>query len=217
MVDAVIFDLDGTLVDSAPDIHRAVNEVLAAYGVAPLSFEAVRGFIGSGVPVLIERVIRACGLPEALHGDYCALFMDVYEEEPAGLTLPYEGVESAMDALWPMPLGLCTNKPLGPVRALMAHMAWTERFPVIVAGDSLPVRKPDPAPLLAAVERIGGGSVVFVGDSEVDAETAARAGVPFVLFTGGYRKTPVAELPHLAAFDHWKDLTGILRGLGPLG
>lgn len=212
MVDAVIFDLDGTLVDSAPDIHWAVNEVLSMDGLPPLPFETVRGFIGSGVPVLIDRVIRACDLPAARHGDYCAAFMQVYEDDPAGLTVSYEGAESALDALWPLPLGLCTNKPLGPTRSLLAHMAWTERFRVIVAGDTLPVRKPDPAPLLAAVERIG-GSAVFVGDSEVDAETADRAGVPFILFTGGYRKTPVADLPHRAAFDHWKDLPEVLRRL----
>lgn len=203
-VRAVIFDLDGTLVDSAPDIHWAVNEMLAMDGVAPLSLETVRGFVGGGVPLLIERVMRACGVPQERFGDYVAVFMDLYEDCPAGLGVHYEGVESALDALWPMPLGLCTNKPYGPTRGVLAHMAWTERFGVIVAGDTLPVRKPDPAPLLLAVERIGGGAV-FVGDSEVDAETAARAGVPFLLFTGGYRKTPVAELPHLAAFDHWRD------------
>ena len=208
-LDAVIFDLDGTLVDSAPDIHSAVNEVLAMDGIAPLSFETVRGFVGGGVPVLIERVIRACGLSPERQADYCALFMEVYEEDPAGLTVAYEGVESALDALWPMPLGLCTNKPYGPTRGLLAHMAWTERFGVIVAGDTLPVRKPDPAPLREAVARIG-GRAVFVGDSEVDVETAQRAGVPFLLFTGGYRKTPVTDLPHLASFDHWRDFPTLL-------
>jgi len=208
-VRAVIFDLDGTLVDSAPDIHWAVNELLEMDGVAPLPLETVRGFVGGGVPLLIERVMRACGVPQGRFDDYAAAFMDIYGDCPAGLGVHYDGVESALDALWQMPLGLCTNKPLGPTRGVLAHMAWTERFGVIVAGDTLPVRKPDPAPLLLAVERIGGGAV-FVGDSEVDAETAARAGVPFILFTGGYRKTPVAELPHLAAFDHWRDFPDTL-------
>ena len=213
MVDAVIFDLDGTLVDSAPDIHWAVNEVLAMDGREPLPLETVRGFIGGGVSILIERVIRACGLPQDRFADYRAVFVDLYEECPAGLGVAYDGVESALDALWPLPLGLCTNKPYGPTRGVLAHMAWTERFGVIVAGDTLPVMKPDPAPLLEAVARIG-GRAVFVGDSEVDAETAARAGVPFLLFTGGYRKAAVADLPHLAAFDHWDALPALLARLG---
>lgn len=206
MFDAILFDLDGTLVDSAPDIHHGVNQVLAMDGVAPLPFATVRSFIGGGVPVLMERVIRTCGLPPSRHADYCALFSDQYEADPAGLTVPYAGVDSALDAFFGTPLGLCTNKPYAPTYGLLCHMAWTERFGVIVAGDTLPVRKPDPAPLRLAVERIGGGTVLFVGDSEVDAETAHAAGVPFLLFTGGYRSTPVAELPHAGTFDHWRDM-----------
>lgn len=214
-VRAVIFDLDGTLVDSAPDIHWAVNEVLEMDGLAPLSLETVRGFVGGGVPLLIERVMGACDVPKERFDAYVAVFMKVYEECPAGLGVHYDGVESALDALWPMPLGLCTNKPFGPTRGVLAHFGWTERFGVIVAGDTLPVRKPDPAPLHLAVERIGGGAV-FVGDSEVDAETAARAGVPFLLFTGGYRKAPIEALPHLAAFDHWRDFPALLRRVARL-
>lgn len=211
MFDAILFDLDGTLVDSAPDIHNGVNEILAMDGVAPLPLETVRGFIGGGVPVLIERVIRACGLPTSRHADYCTLFTDLYENDPAGLTLPYPGVESALDVFFQTPLGLCTNKPFGATRSLLYHLAWTGQFSVIVAGDTLPVRKPDPAPLRLAVERIGGGNVLFVGDSEVDAETAQAAGVPFLLFTGGYRSTPVKDLPHAGSFDHWRDMRETVR------
>lgn len=215
MADAVIFDLDGTLVDSAPDIHAGVAALLEEEGFAPLSFASVRGFIGNGVPVLITRVMAALDLePDAgRHADWSARFIERYEHDPGGLTRAYDGVEAALDALG-LPLGLCTNKPEGPTRALLAQFGWAGRFAVLVGGDTLPVRKPDPAPLHEAVARIGGGKVVFVGDSEVDAETAARAGVPFLLFTGGYRKTPVAELPHLAAFDHWRDLPALVRAAG---
>ncbi len=211
MVDAVIFDLDGTLVDSAPDIHSGVNELLAAEGVAPLAFATVRGFIGGGVAVLMTRVIAATGLPATRHADLCSRFIARYEHDPGGLTRPYDGVEAALDALADLPLGLCTNKPEGPTRALLAHLGWSGRFSVIVGGDTLAVRKPDPAPLALAIQQIGGGPVLFVGDSEVDAETAHRAGVPLLLFSGGYRSTPVADLAHRAAFDHWQDMPALVR------
>lgn len=212
MARALIFDLDGTLVDSAPDIHAGVNALLAEDGNAPLSFDTVRGFIGGGVPILITRVMGALGLPDdpARHADLCARFTARYEHDPGGLTRPYPGVEAALDAI-DRPMGLCTNKPEGPTRALLAHLGWTHRFPILVCGDTLPVRKPDPAPLHHAVAAIGDGPVWFLGDSEVDAETAQRAAVPLLLFTQGYRKTPLADLPHHAAFDHWDDLPALLR------
>jgi phosphoglycolate phosphatase len=213
MAGAVLFDLDGTLVDSAPDIHAGVAVLLREEGLPPLPFETVRGFIGNGVPVLITRVMAAVGMTEdvRLHRDLCARFIRWYEDAPAGLTKPYAGVEAALRGL-AVPMGLCTNKPEGPTRALLAGMGWGAFFPVIVGGDTLAVRKPDPAPLLEAVARIGGGAI-FVGDSEVDAETAARAGVPFLLFTGGYRKTPVEALPHRAAFDHWAEFPAVLAAV----
>ena len=210
-VRAVLFDLDGTLVDSAPDIHAGVSALLVEDGHEPLPFETVRGFIGNGVPVLMTRVMAAVGMaPDpARHDALCARFILRYEHDPGGLTRAYDGVADALRGL-DLPLGLCTNKPEGPTRALLAQLGWTAQFPVIVGGDTLPLRKPDPAPLHEAVERIGGGPVLFVGDSEVDAETAERAGVPFLLFTGGYRKTPAADLPHVAAFDHWADLPALI-------
>lgn len=208
---AVLFDLDGTLVDSAPDIHAGVTALLAEEGVALLPFATVRGFIGGGVPVLMTRVIGATGMPPDRHADLCARFITRYEHDPGGLTRPYDGVEAALDALAHLPLGLCTNKPEGPTRALLAHLGWSGRFAVIVGGDTLPRRKPDPAPLFEAIARIGGGPVVFVGDSEVDAATAHGAGVPLLLFTKGYRSTAVADLPHRAAFDHWSDLPALVR------
>lgn len=213
-VRALLFDLDGTLVDSAPDIHAGVAALLVEDGHEPLSFETVRGFIGNGVPVLMTRVMAAVGLaPDpARHAALCARFIDRYEHDPGGLTRAYDGVADALRG-FDLPLGLCTNKPEGPTRALLAQMGWTAHFPVIVGGDTLSVRKPDPAPLQEAVARIGGGPVLFVGDSEVDAETAERAGIPFLLFTQGYRKTPVADLPHAAAFDHWADLPALIARL----
>lgn len=214
MVSALIFDLDGTLVDSAPEIHAGVTRLLAEEGLPELSFATVRSFIGGGVPILITRVMRALALPEdaARHADLCARFIAGYEDDPEGLTRPYDGVEAALDVI-DLPLALCTNKPEGPTRALLRRLGWTHRFPTIVGGDTLAQRKPDPAPLRHAIAALGGGPVLFVGDSEVDAETARRAGVPLLLFTQGYRNAALAELPHHAAFDHWSMLPPLVARL----
>ncbi len=214
----VIFDLDGTLIDSAPDIHAASNRVLAEDGLPPLSFDQVRSFIGKGVPHLVARLLDASGeAPDGpsfapRHAAMVARFTAGYEDA-VGLTQPYPGVLAALDALADMRLGICTNKPLAPTLAVLRHLGMEARFAAILGGDSLPVRKPDPAPLLETLRALGGGPVVYVGDSEVDAQTAAAAGLPFALYTQGYRHSPVADLPHDAAFDDFAALPGIVARL----
>jgi phosphoglycolate phosphatase len=212
---AIIFDLDGTLVDSVPDIHAAVNRMLADHGDAPMDIAQVRSFIGNGVPALIGKVMAARGEnPDdtALHADREACFMRHYMAAPADLGGPFPGVGAALDVLAAAGhrLGVCTNKPVEPARAILRDLGLADRLPVIIGGDSLPVRKPDPAPLLATAEALGAKPVLYVGDSEVDAETAQRAGVPFLLFSGGYRKTPVAELANDGVFDAFGELPGLV-------
>lgn len=206
---AVIFDLDGTLVDSAPDIHAAVARLLADVGEAELSSAAVKSFIGNGVPTLICRVLASCGhRPDtALLADWEARFLAHYEADSATLTQLYPGVTDALSALVKdgHQLALCTNKPEIPARKILHAFGLAKLFPRVIAGDSLPHRKPDPAPLLAAAAGLD-GPVLFVGDSEVDAETALAAQVPFLLFTEGYRKSPVSALPHAARFSRHADL-----------
>lgn len=211
-----VFDLDGTLIDSAPDIHAAGNATLAAEGLPPVTPEQARSFIGNGARVFVERLERAvAGAPDpARTARMHRRFVEVYETAHS-LTRPYPGVEAALGRLraqgWR--LGICTNKPHGPARTVLAHFGWSDLFEVVIGGDSLPVIKPDPAPLHAAIAGLGGGTVVFVGDSEVDAATAQAAAVPFALFGGGYRRGPVAAIPHDAAFDDWAALPDLAHRL----
>lgn len=212
----VIFDLDGTLIDSAPDIHAASNRVLGEQGLAPVTLAEVRGFIGRGVPHLIACLLQASGRDPAgpLHAPMLASFTAGYESA-VDLTVVYPGVMAALDALAAMgcTLGICTNKPHGATLAVLRHLRMLDRFGVVIGGDSLTLRKPDPAPLRAAAEALGGAPLVYIGDSEVDAETAARAGIAFLLYTEGYRQAPVAALPHRAAFADWAVVPGLVAGL----
>ena len=114
-----------------------------------------------------------------------------------------------------VPMAVCTNKPEEPAREVLSLLGLETRFDTLIGGDTLPAKKPDPAPLREAARRLGQGRTVYVGDSEVDAETAARAGIPFALFTGGYRRSPVADIVHDARFDSFGELPAILDRLAP--
>jgi len=209
---AVIFDLDGTLIDSAPDIHAAANRLMDRHGFARFSAQETRGFIGSGVPHFIACCLHAREKAQdaELQAQLAEEFIAEYETSVT-LTKVYPGVVDALSHLssdgWIF--GLCTNKPQGPTRAVLTHLGLSDYFPVIMGGDTLPVRKPDPAPLLATIHATGARSVIYVGDSEIDAETAQRANVPFALYTEGYRKTAVTEIAHAFAFSDFAHLPGV--------
>jgi len=212
----IIFDLDGTLIDSAPDIHAAANAVLTAEGLPHITAGQSRSFIGNGARVFVERLERAAtGTNDPARTARMQLcFLGQYETAHA-LTRVYPGVETALETLratgWR--LAVCTNKPLAPARTVLAHFGLAGLFEAVIGGDSLPVIKPDPAPLHAAIKALGGGAAVFVGDSEVDAATAQAAGVPFALFTCGYRSAPPEQIPHDRAFDDFRALPDIARAL----
>lgn len=209
----LVFDLDGTLIDSAPDICAIANRVLAEEGVALLSMPEARGFVGHGADIFVRRMRAARDIPDAEHKRVLGQFLAAYEGAVEHSTV-YPGVLDALSVLAVRghALGICTNKPFRPTEIVLAHFDLTPRFATVIGGDSLPVRKPDPAPLHAAFETLGGAGL-YIGDSEVDAEAAERAGVPFLLFTEGYRKTPVADIPNAATFSHWDELPGLVGAL----
>ena len=219
---AIVFDLDGTLIDSAPDIHVAANKVLADEGLPQVTLAQATGFIGGGAPIFVSRMMAALGLgaDAATHARLLERFLGQYEEAVT-LTRPYPGVEAALDALAAAGhrLAICTNKPEEPAHIVLRHLGMANRFEMVLGGDSLAVRKPDPEPLTHILTRLGTNDALYVGDSEVDAETAHGAAIPFALFTEGYRKAPVEELPHAYRFDAFDALPGLAAahfdGRGP--
>ena len=207
----IVFDLDGTLIDSAPDIRGVANGVLERDGHAPISLDQTRDFIGNGAHVFVGRMRAVRGIPDRDQDRMYADFVQRYQTA-VGLTVCYPNVVAALEALVSRghSLGICTNKPYVPTLAVVAHLGLDRFFDVIVGGDSLAQHKPDPTPLHHAFQAMPDGEKIYVGDSEVDAQTAQRAGVPFLLFSEGYRKTPVDQIPHEAAFSDYDQLVTLI-------
>ncbi|MFU8866001.1 MAG: phosphoglycolate phosphatase [Rhodobacterales bacterium] len=214
---AIVFDLDGTLIDSAPDIRAAINRTLVEEGRAPLDLAEVISFIGHGLPNLVARAMAVRGLDATDHDRLTAATLAHYNASSNDLTQLYPGVLPVLRELRAQGhvLGLCTNKPEGPARKVLAQFGMKDLFDTVVGGDSLPTRKPDPAPLRHAFAALGAGTGLYVGDSEVDAETAQAAGIPFAFFTQGYCHIPHDTVPQIWRFDHFEALPGIVaEGFG---
>ena len=210
---AIIFDLDGTLIDSVGDIHAALNQMLTQAGHDPLAIETVTGFLGKGSSNLVKRVIDHVGLPNetASYTHYLSEFLDIYTSAPPKFTTVFNHVHEVLTDFQSsgVALGLCTNKPEAPTNVVLDAFGLTAFFDSIVCGDRLPSRKPDPAMLYFVMKELAVENCLFVGDSEVDVATAEAAGVPIALFTQGYRQTPVAELAPDFDFDNFKNLPAI--------
>lgn len=213
MTPALIFDLDGTLIDSAPDIHAGALQVLDAEGLPPVTFAQTRSFIGRGVPMLIAQIREAHGLgPDP---DQAARMVDMFEalyETAVNHTVLYPG---ALDILTDLKskgfsLALCTNKPEAPTHAVLAHFGLSDLFDALAFGDGPYPRKPDPAPVAHVMAALGTDHAIYIGDSETDAATAQAAGLPFFLFTEGYRKTPVDGIAHTASFSDFTALPSMI-------
>ena len=211
----VVFDLDGTLIDSVPDIHAAANAVSREFGLRPLPLDTIRSFVGGGVDMLWRKILRAHGVDGAMHRDLVAAFMARYHRATA-LTRLFPGVEDALGQLADRghPLGICTNKPMRPTQAILEHFGFGGLFGAVIGGDSLIEKKPDPAPLRAAFAALGDDPAaprgLYVGDSEFDAACAAAVPVPLLLYARGYRQVPIESLPHRATFDDFAALPALV-------
>lgn len=218
MIRAVIFDLDGTLIDSAPDIHAAASLLLAERGLPPVTLAQVRGFIGEGVAKLVEHALDAAGAPAGGRNLEAAItrFRALYGAEPMRLTRPYGEVEAVLGALAArgLRLGVCTNKPEAVSRTILAGVGLDRHLRAIVGGDTLDAMKPDPAPLLHTARLLGArpAEALYVGDSGIDADTADAAGIAFALHSGGYRKRPLDAFGECFIFHDFAALARHIEG-----
>lgn len=211
---AVIFDLDGTLVDSAPDMHAALNRVLAERGYPAVALERLRSFVGHGVPTLVRRAMAAAGAAEDGFDDWHDGYMACYGEGICVATQPYGGVLDILDTLEARGhrLGVCTNKPQALTEALLDGLGLRWRFGAVLGGDTEFGCKPDPAPLREVVARLGGGPAVMVGDTGADINAARAAGMPVILYTGGYAGPSLDAASADAAFANWSRLPDLVAG-----
>jgi len=211
----IVFDLDGTLVDSAPDIAVAANKVLAGEGLEPIDLPTITSFIGNGLPKLVERVMRTRGIGSQHFERIYDQMKEFYNAAPADESKPMPGVPELLESLKAdgHKLGVCTNKPEEPARLMLALLGLESYFDTVVGGDALPEKKPHPAPLNLAFERLGVGPRLYVGDSEIDAEVALAAAVRFAIYAHGYRKQAIEGLPHDFRFDHFREVKPIVDGI----
>jgi phosphoglycolate phosphatase len=210
----IVFDLDGTLIDSAADLAAAVNAMLAGFGCEPLSVAEVRRMIGDGVAMLVSRALAARQCEQAEPARAMQIFMRHYEAGATSLTRAFPGAAGALRALRAaaIPLAVCTNKPARLAAEVLEGLALSGYFARVIGGDSLPFRKPDPRVLLSLLQdfAVAPQRSLLVGDSEIDAQTASSAGVPFVLMKHGYRRGPVEEMPSIAALETFDELPSLL-------
>ncbi len=215
----LIFDLDGTLIDSAPDLCHAANRMLKElYGAGPIPVETFATFIGQGLPKQLERSLRYAGIENPSEEEFeraLQTFKRFYGEEPASRTIVFPGVREALDELHRAgaKMAVCTNKSEDLAWKALEGLGMADYFDALVGGETLPVRKPHPEPLHECARRLGedSGPVYYVGDSETDEEAAHAAGYPLLLYTEGYRKKPVEEFDAAGTFGHFNELPGLLK------
>ncbi len=217
---AIVWDLDGTLVDSAPDLAAALNSVLAKRGFFSLPVDQVRKMIGNGVPKLVERGFNAVGVrPEPAQLDaLVALFVQEYKTCVIDNTRPYPGIVEALQEIHGMniPMGVCTNKPAAFTRQILEGLSLSGYFSSVIGGDSTGARKPDPEPVLACLRGLAAlpATALMIGDSVHDVQAARAAGVLIGVVPWGYRSAPVEELgADFVLYDATR-LAGLMRAAG---
>ncbi|QZH75188.1 MAG: HAD-IA family hydrolase [Erythrobacter sp.] len=216
--DIVLFDLDGTLVDSARDLAPAVNHALTEAGRPTVSESMTRTFIGGGTEMMLGKALEATGgmVDQAEFDRLTQVLLDHYWGHIADNTVPYPGCLGALDLLagYGCKLAVVTNKAEAPARQLLEALGMTERFTTIYGGDTLGRERAKPLPnmLQAAISDCGGGQAAMVGDSTYDVRAGKAAGLPVVTCRFGYHDVPIAELGGDAMIDHFDELGGVLKG-----
>lgn len=214
--ETIVFDLDGTLIDTAPDLTSALNAVLTRQHLPELPLAQVRQMVGRGARVLIENALASHQIatdPQRTI-ELEKHFIEFYNSNIAVASRPFEGMEDTIRQLASKghKIGICTNKPEYLSRKLLAELKLEHLFPAVLGADSRPYRKPDPRHLFDTIAALGGdrSNAVLVGDSQTDALTAHAANIPVILVTFGYTETPVSEMGAAATIDHFRELEAAL-------
>jgi phosphoglycolate phosphatase len=215
----IVFDLDGTLVDTAPDLINALNWVLDREGLPPVPLQSARTMIGAGARRLIERGLELEGRSASFEDvtRLTADFIDYYAAHIADASRPFEGLESALDDLAAQGyrFAVCTNKLEWLSKRLLDQLGLSARFAAICGADTFGVSKPDPAILRQTIARAGGqlSSAIMVGDAGPDIGVARRAGIPVIGVEFGYTEVPIADLKPDRLVSHMRELPAAVQSL----
>ena len=215
----IVFDLDGTLVDTAHDLVQTLNAVLASRGMSAVDFDAAVAMVGSGARVMLESAFATSGASltpaklDALVGDFLAY----YEDHLVDASRPYPGTEAMLDrfAVGGWRMAVCTNKYEAPARKLLDLLGLGRHFAAITGQDTFGFRKPDPRHLAETIRLAGGTreNAIMVGDSRTDIDTAIAANIPVVAVTFGYSPIPVAELGPTRVVSDFSELYDTVAAL----
>ncbi|MFB2552905.1 HAD-IA family hydrolase [Ensifer soli] len=211
----LVFDLDGTLVDSVPDLAGSLDQLMAEKGLDAFGIDATRRLIGHGIPNLVRKALEQRGVDvgDTAPATDVKRFTEIYSGRLSRETRPYPDVEDVLGRLraegWA--LAVCTNKLERYARAILADLGLADLFAVVSGPDTFGVGKPDPRHLTETIAAAGGAApAIFVGDSEVDVATAKAAKVPVVAVSYGYTKTPLDSLDPEALIDGFDALPAAL-------
>lgn len=213
----IVFDLDGTLVNTAPDLLEALNHVLTNADLAPVPLDSIETMIGQGARAMITKGLESHGIaPSEEDLDaFLTQFLDYYAGNIADHSHPFEGVAEALNTLADRgaTLAVCTNKKQDLSDQLLNELGLTEHFAAIVGSDSVPSRKPDGDHILRTVTAAGGvsGKAVMVGDSRTDERAARDAGLPFIFVPFGYEQETPEQLRPDIVLKHYSDLVSVLE------
>jgi len=207
----VVFDLDGTLIDTAPDLAAATNHVLEHKGLRPVGLTEIHPLIGHGSKAMIEAGLRVHGadVEEAELSRLHDMFLTFYAANVAVGSRPFEGIPEVIEVLERRgaTLAVCTNKAERLSKLLLQTLRLDRHFAVIAGRDTFDVSKPDPGHLTKTIAAAGGdpASAVMVGDSDTDISTARNAGIPCIAVSFGYTPVPVRQLDPTIVIDHYRD------------
>lgn len=216
---AIIFDLDGTLVDTAPDLAAALNAVLVAEGLAPVSPSDLRHLVGHGVRAMFEHALlrTSADVGSERMANLTEQFLTYYRTNIAKSSKPFPRVPETLDRLATTGagLGVCTNKAHDLTELLLNELSLTRHFPAVVGGGRTPYNKPDPRHVLAVMKALNGNCrrAVFVGDSVIDVQAARAAEIPVIAMSYGYTPVPAHELGADAVLDDFAELPDTISRL----